>query len=105
MVRIGRRYVGTASSSGSSRHAIKLGFDKDNSKGVPRNENKYAPINHPMMQKGIRRLGNQQFMNKDWYLGEPRKKNHEGKWLKNIQPGRKESAHLGKMTKGKAAKS
>ena len=29
-----------------------------------RNKNKYVHINHPMMQKRIRKLGNQQFMNK-----------------------------------------
>ena len=70
-----------------------------------RNENRYVPISHLIMQKGIRGLGNQQFINKEgWYLGEPRKKNHEGKWLGNFQLGRKELAHLGKMTKGKAAK-
>ena len=70
-----------------------------------RNENRYVLISHPMMQKGIKRLGNQQFINKEgWYLGEPRKKNYEGKWLGNFQPGRKELAHLGKMTKGKATK-
>ena len=33
-----------------------------------------------------------------------KKKNHQGRWLGIFQPDRKESAHLGKMTKGKAAK-
>ena len=36
-------------------------------KGVPRNtrnENRYVPISRPMMQKGIKKLRNQQFMNK-----------------------------------------
>jgi len=29
------------------------------------NENRYVPISHPMVQKGTRKLGNQQFMNKE----------------------------------------
>ena len=39
---------------------------------------------------------------KAWYLGELRKKNHEGRWLRIFQPGKKEAAHLEKMTKGKS---
>ena len=67
MVRTGPGYLGTVGSSGSSGHATKTGLDLDSLKGVQRNtrnENRYVPISHPMMQKEIRRLGNQQFMNK-----------------------------------------
>ena len=39
-----------------------------------------------------------------WYLGEPKEMDREGRWLGIFQPDRRESAHLEKMTKDKAAK-
>ena len=35
---------------------------------------------------------------------EPRKMDHEGRWLRIFQPDREEFAHLEKMTKGEIAK-
>ena len=44
-----------------------------------RNENRCVPISHPMMQKGIRRLGNQQFMNKGaGSSGNPKRRTMKG---------------------------
>ena len=59
---------------------------------------------HEPMEKELKGLGTNNSLVRVWYLGEPKKKNHQGRWLGIFQHGRKESAHLGKMTKGKAAK-
>ena len=64
---------------------------------------------HPYQQyndaeRGSEDLGTNNSLTRGRYLGEPRKKNYERMWLGNFQPGRKESAYLGKMTKGKEAK-
>ena len=56
------------------------------------------------MQKKAEKLGTNISWKRVWYLREPNEMDHEGRWLGIFQPGRKESANLEKMTKGKADK-
>ena len=63
-----------------------------------------CPISHSVMQKKADELRISTSWKKAWYLRDRREMDHEGRWLGTFQPNREESAHLEKMTKGKAKK-
>ena len=68
-----------------------------------RNENRYVPINRPMMHKWINKLGNQQFMNKGLV---PRGTQKEEPWrevAKKLSTWQEGISSLGKNDKGKGS--
>ena len=105
--KIERGYLGIPKGLGSLGCVARPSWDWDSSRGHAQKHKEWGqicPISHPIMQKKIRRLRNQQPINNGLVPRGIQEVNHEGRWLGIFQPDRKESAHWGKMTKRKAAK-
>ena len=103
--KIGPGYLGIPNSLGSLGCAARPSWDWNSSRGHAQKYEEreqicpYQPSND--VEKGSEGLGTNNSWVRVYYLGEPRKKNHEGKWMGIFQPSRKELAHLRKMIKGK----
>ena len=69
-----------------------------------KNKNRCVPSATQWCKKGAEGLGTSNSWIRVWYLGESKKMHHEGRRLGVFQLDIKESAHLGKRTKGKVAK-